>query len=264
MLRLMKAISNKEEEMFMVKLDNKVAIVTGAASGMGREVATRLSTLGAKVAAIDMNNEKGNEVVEEMKAAGREAIFLQANVTDPQEVKNYVEETMAHFGRVDLFYNNAGIVGSSAMTAEISDSQISDTIDINLKGVLYGLKYVIQAMEKSGGGAIVNTASGAGLEGTPSLIAYGSSKHGVVGATKTAALEYADKNIRINAIAPGSIKTPMIENIDPKQQKEIEASIPIKRQGTVIEIADLVVYLLGDEVSYITGAVIPIDGGYTA
>lgn len=244
--------------------DGKVAVITGSASGMGEEAAVRLAKSGAKVVAVDLNEERGQQIVEDIKSDGHEAIFVKADVTVADEVKNYVDVTLDTFGQIDLFYNNAGIVGKSSLTADIAVDQISSTIDINLKSVLYGLKYVIQAMEKSGGGAIVNTASGAGLAGTHSMIAYSSSKHGVVGATKTAALEYADKNIRVNAIAPGSVKTPMIDDIDPEAQRQIEASIPMKRQGTTSEIIDLVIYLLSENATYITGSVIAIDGAHSA
>lgn len=243
--------------------EGKVALITGAASGMGKEAATRLAASGAKIAAVDLNDEKGQQTVEEIESKGGEALFIKADVTDPEDVKNYVNTTVEKFGQIDLFYNNAGIVGKSALTTDISDEQISTTIDINLKSVIYGLKYVIQAMEKSGGGSIVNTASGAGLAAVHSMIAYTSSKHGVVGATKTAALEFADKSIRINAVAPGSVKTPMINDIDPETQKQIEASIPMKRQGETSEIIDLVLFLLSDQATYITGAIMSIDGGHS-
>lgn len=243
--------------------EGKVALITGAASGMGKEAATRLAESGAKIAVVDLNDEKGQQTVEEIEVKGFEAIFIKADVTNPEDVKNYVDATVEKFGQIDLFYNNAGIVGKSALTTDISDEQISTTIDINTKSVIYGLKYVIRAMEKSGGGSIVNTASGAGLAATHSMIAYSSSKHGVIGATKTAALEFADKSIRINAVAPGSVKTPMIDDIDPETQKQIQASIPMKRQGETSEIIDLVLFLLSDQATYITGSIMTIDGGHS-
>ncbi|WP_020007918.1 SDR family NAD(P)-dependent oxidoreductase [Salinicoccus albus] len=247
-----------------MRFDGKTAIVTGAASGMGKAAALKIADLGADVAVVDMNEEKGEETAAQIRQNNQNSIFIKADVTFPDDVRNYVDAAVDRFGKIDFFFNNAGIVGDTANIAEQSIEQISGTIDINLKGVMYGLKYVIKAMLDNGGGVIVNTASGSGLDGVEGLSTYSASKHGVIGVTKSVAREYADQNIRINAIAPGSIKTPIIDNIDPERQKQIEAGIPMKRQGEPAEIAEIVAFLLSKNAAYITGSVIPIDGGNSA
>lgn len=248
----------------MGDFNGKVAIITGALGGMGKTVALKLASLGSDITLVDIVEEGANETIQLIEEKGGNAIFVKADTSSAPDVRNYVDETINTFGKVDLFYNNAGIVGSTANITDQSIEQIDKTIDINLKGGMYGMKYVLGEMLKTGGGSIVNTASGAGLGGTKGMSSYSASKHGVVGFTKTAALEYAEDNIKINAIAPGSVDTPMIKNIDEDTQKEIENSIPMKRLGRMEEIANIVVYLFSENSSYITGTVIPIDGGFTA
>lgn len=248
----------------MKRFKDKVAIVTGGSSGMGRNTALRLGEKGAHIAVVDINEEGGQETVKLLKDEGSKAIFIKADVTNVDDVKNYVKQTIDEFNQIDLFFNNAGIVGATHNIDEQPDDQINQTIDINVKGSFFGLKYVVKEMLKNGGGAIVNTASGSGLAGTKGLSSYSASKHAVVGLTKSTALEYADKDIRINAIAPGSTDTAMIKNIDPETQRGIESSIPMQRLGSIHDMTDAVLFLFSEQASYITGTVIPVDGGYTA
>ncbi|WP_238544561.1 SDR family NAD(P)-dependent oxidoreductase [Geomicrobium sp. JCM 19037] len=175
-----------------------------------------------------------------------------------------MDKTIEMYGKIDLFFNNAGIVGDTANLAEQPIEQIQKTIEINLLGSMYGMKYVLAEMVKAGRGKIVSTASGAGLDGTKGMSSYSASKHGVIGFTKSAALEYAATNININAVAPGSVDTPMIRNIDPETQDEIAASIPMGRLGKMEDIANSVLFLLSDGADYITRVTIPVDGGISA
>ncbi|MFB4160949.1 SDR family NAD(P)-dependent oxidoreductase [Geomicrobium sp. JSM 1781026] len=240
----------------MSEFTNKVAIVTGASSGMGRTVAAKLAAQGVCVVAVDIVEDGGKETVEEIINNNGTATFIRADVTSADDVKNYVDKTIEMHGKIDLFFNNAGIVGDTANLAEQPIEQIQKTIEINLLGSMYGMKYVLAEMVKAGRGKIVSTASGAGLDGTKGMSSYSASKHGVIGFTKSAALEYA--------VAPGSVDTPMIRNIDPETQDEIAASIPMGRLGKMEDIANSVLFLLSDGADYITGVTIPVDGGISA
>lgn len=251
----------------MANFEGKSAIVTGGGSGIGREVCLLLAEKGASVSVVDLSEEGGKETVRQIEEKGGKAIFVRADVSKVEDVKQYIEETKKAFGKIDMFFNNAGIEGAVAPIAEYPDDAFEKVVNINLKGAFYGLKYVIQAMLENGGGSIVNTASNAGLVGSPGVGPYAATKHGVIGLTKTATGEYADKNVRINAIAPGPTATNMMERFT-KGSKEAEAAIkegiPAKRYGTPKEVANLVVFLLGDDAEIINGAVYPIDGGLTA
>ncbi|GAK13942.1 SDR family NAD(P)-dependent oxidoreductase [Geomicrobium sp. JCM 19039] len=248
----------------MSDFKDKVAVVTGASSGMGRTVAAKLAAQGASIVAVDIVEDGGKETVEEIINNNGTATFIRADVTSADDVKNYVDKTIEMYGKIDLFFNNAGIVGDTANLAEQPIEQIQKTIEINLLGAMYGMKYVLAEMVKAGGGKIVSTASGAGLDGTKGMSSYSASKHGVIGFTKSAALEYAADNININAVAPGSVDTPMIRNIDPETQDEIAASIPMGRLGKMEDIANSVLFLFCDGADYITGVTIPVDGGISA
>lgn len=245
-------------------MQRKTAIITGGGSGFGRETALKLAKEGTNISIVDLSKEKGDETVQLCKELGSDAIFIQANVSKVEDVKKYVAQTVDHFGKIDLFFNNAGISGSGVRTLECSIDEFNEIIDVNLRGVFYGLKFVVNEMLKTGGGTIVNTASLGGLVGMPTLGAYSATKHAVIGLTKTIAGEYGRENIRINAIAPGTNETPMVKAFPPEAIKEMAEAVPMGRLGQPHEVADVVAFLLSDKSSYIHGAVISIDGGAAA
>ena len=251
----------------MPDLKGKVAIVTGAASGIGRESALAFARAGAKVIAADITVDGGQETVHMIQEMGGEAVFVQVDVTKADEVKGMVETAVATYGRLDFAHNNAGIEGIAGPCVACTEENWDRTININLKGVFLCCKYEIPEMLKAGGGSIVNTSSVAGLVGFGGIPAYTASKHGVAGLTKTIALDYAKENIRCNAVCPGVIHTPMIDRFtggDPAALEAMTATEPVGRLGKPEEIADAVVYLCSDEASFITGAAIPVDGGFVA
>lgn len=249
------------------RIDGKVALVTGGGSGIGRATALALAREGAKVVVSDVAVEGGEETVRLIKAAGGEAIFSRADVARNAEVEALVQQTVATYGRLDCAFNNAGIEGATKQTTECSEEAWEQTIAINLKGVWLCMKHEIQQMLKQGGGAIVNTASVAGLVGFAGLPDYVASKHGVVGLTKTAALEYAKAGIRVNAVCPGAIRTPMLERgmrTMPGFAETAVAMEPVGRLGTPEEIAEAVVWLCSDAASFVTGLPMAVDGGLIA
>ncbi len=251
----------------MADLTGKVALVTGAASGIGRESALAFARAGAKVVVADVMVEGGEETVAMIRDGGGDAIFVECDVSKEDDVKRLVTRTIEAYGRLDCAHNNAGIEGTPAPIVECTEENWDRTLGINLKGIWWCAKYEIPEMLKVGGGAIVNTASIAGLVAFPALPAYTASKHGVVGLTKSIALDYATQNIRCNAVCPGVIHTPMVDrltNEDPEALKGLQALEPIGRLGKPSEIADAVVYLCSDEASFITGAALPVDGAYVA
>lgn len=245
-------------------MQGKTVIITGGGSGFGREVALKLAKKGTNVSVVDISKEHGEETVRLCKELGCDAIFIQADVSKVEEVKSYVSQTIDHFGKIDLFFNNAGISGSGVRTIECSVEEFDAIVDVNLKGVFYGLKYVVSEMLKTGGGIIVNTASLGGLVGMPTLGAYSATKHAVVGLTKTIAGEYGREKIRINAIAPGTNETPMVKSFPKEAIKAMAVEVPMGRLGQPHEVADVVCFLLSEESSYIHGATISIDGGVAA
>jgi NAD(P)-dependent dehydrogenase (short-subunit alcohol dehydrogenase family) len=245
-------------------MQRKTAIITGGGSGFGREVALQLAKKGTNVSVVDISKENGEETARLCRELGGEAIFIQADVGKVEDVKKYVEHTVNTFGKIDLFFNNAGISGSGVRTIECSIEEFNSIVDVNLKGVFYGLKFVISEMLKTRGGVVVNTASLGGLVGMPTLGVYSATKHAVIGLTKTIAGEYGRENIRINAIAPGTNETPMVKAY-PKEAIEMMAeAVPMGRLGQPHEVANVVTFLLSEESSYIHGAVISIDGGAAA
>ena len=245
-------------------MQRKTAIITGGGSGFGREVALQLTKKGTNVSVVDISKENGEETARLCRELGGEAIFIQADGGKVEDVKKYVEHTVNTFGKIDLFFNNAGISGSGVRTIECSIEEFNSIVDVNLKGVFYGLKFVISEMLKTGGGVVVNTASLGGLVGMPTLGVYSATKHAVIGLTKTIAGEYGRENIRINAIAPGTNETPMVKAY-PKEAIEMMAeAVPMGRLGQPHEVANVVTFLLSEESSYIHGAVISIDGGAAA
>src|SRR6266568_3019327 len=248
-------------------LAGKVALVTGAGSGIGRASALTFAREGAKVVVADVVVEGGEETVGMIKRAGGEALFVKADVSQAAEVEALINKTLATYGRLDCAHNNAGIEGAVATTAECTEENWDRIIIINLKGVWLCMKYEIPQMLKQGGGAIVNTASAAGLVGYPRGAAYVASKHGVVGLTKTAALEYAKVGIRVNAVCPGYIRTPLLADTltsQPEMEAQIVARHPVGRMGKPEEIAEAVVWLCSDAASFVTGHTMTVDGGYVA
>ena len=249
-------------------LEDKVTLVTGGGSGIGRAAAINFAKEGAKVVVSDVNADGGEETVTSIKASGGESAFFHADVSRSGDVEALVANTVQLYGRLDCAYNNAGIEGEISMRLHEYPEEMWDRlIDINLKGVWLCMKHEIPQMLRQGSGAIVNTASVAGLVGSRRLIAYSASKHGVVGITRSAALEYATDGIRVNAVCPGVIDTPMVRRlIDGREDYEstISARQPIGRLGTPEEIAQAVAWLCSDAASFVTGHAMGVDGGYTA
>jgi NAD(P)-dependent dehydrogenase (short-subunit alcohol dehydrogenase family) len=248
-------------------VEGKVMLVTGGGSGIGRATALKLAQEGATVMIADYVQEGGERTVKMIKDSGGTASFIQADVSLGAQVEAMVAKTVQTYGRIDGAFNNAGIEGRMATTVETSEENFDRTIAINLKGVWLCMKYEIPQMLRQGGGSIVNTASVAGLVGIERLPAYNASKHGVVGLTRTAALEYATKNIRVNCVCPGAIRTPMTERIIDSggmSEQEAIAAEPVGRWGKPEEIAQGVVWLLSDSASFVTGHPMTIDGGWVA
>ena len=247
------------------KFDGKVALVTGGASGIGEACVLAFAHDGAKVVVVDLNRELGEKTVAAVKSAGSDAIFLQVDVSDPKAVEQMVADTVKAFGRLDFAVNNAGVGGELSLTGEYSINGWQRVIDINLNGVFYCMRYEIPQMVKQGGGAIVNMASILGAVGFATASAYVAAKHGVLGLTKAAALEYATKGIRINSIGPAFIKTPMVtDSMDEQTLKQIAGLHALGRLGEPEEVASLTTFLCSDEASFMTGAYYLVDGGYTA
>ena len=247
-------------------LKNKVALVTGGASGIGRAIALMWAREGAKVVIADTAHLAGEETAALVRARGGNALFVATDVGQPQDCQALVARTVAHYGRLDVACNNAGIAGPQAPTADYPLDGWSQVISTNLSGVFYGMKYQIGAMLESGGGAIVNIASILGSVGFAGTPAYTAAKHGVVGLTQVAALEYGTQGIRINAVGPGFIHTPMISPLehDPALNALVLASHALGRMGHADEVAELVTWLASERASFVTGAYYPVDGGYLA
>jgi len=249
----------------MKSLENKVAIVTGASSGIGEAIAITFGVAGAKVVVSDINEEGGNSVVEKIKSNGGEAIFIKADTSTAEENEKLVAETVKHFGGLDIAVNNAGIGGPAALTGEYPVEAWDKVIAVNLSGVFYGLRYQIPAILANGGGNIINMASVLGQVGTKFSPAYVAAKHGVVGLTKAAAIEYADQKIRINSVGPGYIKTPLlVKHLSEDQMDSLIKQHPIGRLGESQEIAELVLWLASDKASFVTGTYYAADGGLLA
>ncbi len=248
-------------------LDGKVVLVTGGGSGIGRATAQLIAKQGAKVMIADYIAEGAERTVKLIKDAGGEASCIAADVSVTKQVEAMVAKTVETYGRLDCAFNNAGIEGKMLDTVAYPEEMFDRVIAINLKGVWLCMKYEIAQMLKQGGGSIVNTASAAGLVAVEQLSAYNASKHGVVGLTKTAALEFAQKNIRVNCVCPGLINTPMVARmIDTggMNEKDFIAAEPVARMGKPEEIGEGVVWMLSDAASFVTGHSMAIDGGWTA
>lgn len=247
-------------------MKNKVALVTGAASGIGRATALAFAREGARVVVSDMDTDGGNETVEQITAQNGEAFFVKTDVSVSAEVQHLVQQTVERYGRLDYACNNAGIGGEMAPTAEYSEESWNKVIGVNLTGVWLCMKYEIRQMQQQGGGAIVNMSSILGWVGFNGAPAYVASKHALHGLTKNAALEYAAHNIRVNAVCPAFIRTPLIEKTMSEEQlsQMIVPLHPMGRIGTPEEVAELVIWLCSDKASFVTGSSYLVDGGYVA
>jgi NAD(P)-dependent dehydrogenase (short-subunit alcohol dehydrogenase family) len=250
-----------------MRLAGKVAVVTGGGSGIGRATAQRFAEEGAKVAVVDLNLEAAQETVRliQQKNGNGQAIAVQADVSRSSEVENYVNATVNAFDRIDVFHNNAGIGTKWTSVVEHTEEMFDRVMAVNVRGMWLGLKYIIPVMRRNGGGSIIITSSGVGVTGSAGWAAYSASKHAVIGLMRTAALEEAENNIRLNAICPGTVETPAMQGALGESGKATYLNyIPMRRIGKPEEIANFVLFLASDESSYCTGGVYLIDGGKSA
>lgn len=245
-------------------LQGKTALVTGAASGIGKAIALLYGQHGANVMVSDIDQVQGQQVTNQLKATGANARFFKADVSDPAQCQQLVQETSMVFGSLDIACNNAGIGGELNLTANYSLEGWQQIINVNLNSVFFCLKYELEVMLRQGAGVIVNMASILGQVGTPASPGYVTAKHGMVGLTQTAAIEYAPKGIRINAVGPGYIDTPLLSQLSPEIRQQLVGLHPIGRLGRAEEVAELVVWLSSDKASFVTGSYYPVDGGYLA
>ncbi len=249
------------------RVAGKVALVTGGSSGIGRATAQIFAREGAKVVVADVQVADGEETVRLITAAGGEAIFVRTDVSNPADVEALIKKTVETYGRLDCAFNNAGIEGALQPTSDYDEAMWDRVMSINLKGVWLCMRAEIRQMLSQGGGAIVNTASAAGLVGVPGLSAYTAAKHGVNGLTKTAALEYAKSGIRINSVCPGGVDTPMLRRafaLSPQLAEAAAAVEPVGRLAQPAEIGEAVVWLCSDAASFVTGLPMAVDGGMVA
>ena len=249
------------------KLKNKIVLVTGGGSGIGRATALAFAREMAEVVIVDVHDGNGNETVGLIEEMRGKAVFINCDVSKATEVEALINQSVENFGRLDCAFNNAGILGEMATTADCTEDNFDRIINTNLKGVWLCMKYEILQMVKQGSGAIVNTASNAAVRGVPELPAYSASKGGILQLTRTAALETAASGIRVNAINPGLISTPMVHRQQESNPEAVEGFIkehPVGRIGEPEEIAEAVVWLCSDAASFVTGHIMAVDGGITA
>jgi NAD(P)-dependent dehydrogenase (short-subunit alcohol dehydrogenase family) len=245
-------------------MKDKTVLVTGAASGIGKATAILFAKQGANVIVSDILEADGELVAAGIRSAGKNAAFFKADVSLPQDMQAFINFTINTYGRLDIAVNNAGIGGEMNAVADMSIEGWQKVTAINLNSVFYGMKYQLGAMLKNGGGSIVNVSSILGSVGLAGAAGYTAAKHGVIGLTQTAALEYAAQNIRINSVGPGFIDTPLLNGLSGEMKQQIIALHPIGRLGKSEEVAELIVWLGSDKAGFVTGSYYPVDGGYLA
>lgn len=262
------AVSSEVKEAGNDNEASSVALITGGGSGIGRASALKLSQAGHKLVIVDYNRETGEETVRLIQALGNEAIFVQADVSKSEDVKHYVQQAVEKYGRIDVFFNNAGVLQKFSMLTDIELNEYERIMNVNVKGAFLGLKHVLKVMEQQGSGSVINTASTAGLRAEHSMAVYTTSKHAIIGLTKAAALEYVRKGIRVNAICPGGVDTALTQAVPAMMQEssympEEFPNMRIGRFASPEEIAETVVFLASAKSSYMTGSIIALDGGLT-
>ena len=247
-------------------LDGKVALVTGAAAGIGQAAAAAFAREGARVVVADLNDERGRETVSVIEEDDGEALFVKVDVTREEEVAAMVSSALAHFGGLNCAFNNAGVAGARMLTHEYDEAEWEKIVNVHMKGVWLCMKHEITHMMEHGGGAIVNASSVAGLVGYPGACPYVAAKHGIVGMSRSAALEYADGGLRVNCVNPGWTRTELIGKLiaTPEAEQQIGERHPLGRLAEPAEIAEAVVWLCSDRASFVTGVAFPVDGGFVA
>ena len=248
-------------------LKDKVVVVTGAGSGIGEGASLELAKEGASLILADINSDSGKEVLRKVEEIGAKAIFVKADVNIESDIVNLVNTAVAEFGRIDCAFNNAGVEGGLAEVENITTEQFDSTISTNLRSIFLCMKYQIAAMKKTGGGSIVNMASVMGMVGSPKIAPYCASKSGIIGLTRTAALECAEKGVRVNSVCPGAVKTRMVAEVmenTPEVLSDVINAVPMRRLATTAEVGQAVVWLCSDRSSFVTGIQLPVDGAYTA
>lgn len=251
----------------MKQLEGKTALITGSGSGIGRSTALLMAKEGARIMVSDINEDGGQETVKMIVASGGQAAFVKANVANAEEVENLVAQTVQVFGSLDIAVNNAGIGGPFVPTSKYQDADWDKVIAVNQTGVFYCMREELKYMEQQGSGSIVNIASIAGLKALSNSIAYVASKHAVIGMSKTAAVEYAKMNIRVNAVCPVFTRSPLFDQMfdfGPGYEEKLKRNIPLRRYGQPEDIANAILWLSTDASSFVTGLALPVDGGMMA